>query len=218
MNKKIGVVSCMFVLVLAMVSLVSAGIGLKWSEESLIIDEREKYCMTYSVYNPWPENTYAEIGVSDELKEILIDYESEVKLIPSNTKNTESIPVEFCFKVPQVYERDCWIGNFICKQECKEEQRKYNGEVLAKSIGTNSQIGGSGGSTTSVAVSAPLKLRVNCNAHKRDFTIIYVLSALISIIIITIILIKKYRKPKLQRDREKLKKLREQIRREERKK
>jgi len=215
MNKKVlKIVQVIFVIVILNLSFVSAGVGIKWDRESALVNEGEKTCLTYNVYNPWPEASYVAIEVSDdfgELKEILTEQESEEKLIPAETSSAEAIPIKFCFKVPKVYERNCLVGSFICEQKCNEEQKIYDGEVSVKSIPPPTDIGGSGGSTTSMAVSAPLKIRVNCNAHSRDFTLIYVLLALISALIVGIIIYRKYRKQAIERDKEKLKKLQEKI-------
>jgi len=199
---------------------VSSGVGLKWDAEGKLVEQGEKTCLTYSVYNPWPKESYATIGVSDNLKEILKSQEAEVKLIPPNTMSTNSIPLKFCFTIPYVYEsgRDCLIGSIICKQECNDEQKVYSGEVLLSEAKDVSVSGGSGGSSTSVAVSAPLNLRVICTAHSRDYTIVYLALGIIAIIVIIMVLVNKYRKPKVERDKEKLKILKEQIARESRKK
>ncbi|MBU3912492.1 MAG: hypothetical protein KKE50_00205, partial [Nanoarchaeota archaeon] len=124
------------------------------------------------------------------------------------------IPIKFCFKVPQIYSRDCLVWGMICKQECKEEQVVYEGEVSVKSVPEDTEIGGSGGSTTQMSVSAPLKLKVVCVAHGRDFTLIYIALALISALVIGIVLYKRYRKPAYERDKEKLKILQEKIKKE----
>ena len=116
-------------------SFVSAGIGLKWSQESQIIQENGESCLTYSVYNPYPQNQYVKIGVSEELNPVLTEQEKESQEIPAETSSEEAIPVEFCFKVPRVYSRDCWIGNYLfCKQTCTEEPKLYAGKVVVSSV------------------------------------------------------------------------------------
>ena len=204
------------VIVIMLSSFISAGVGIKWGQESALVNEREKTCLSYDVYNPWPDDTYVTIELSEELKEILIMQEAETKLVPKNTASTESIPIEFCFKSPTVYERDCWLANtLICKQDCNEEQKVYSGEVVVKSVA--SEIEG-GGSATTMAVSAPLNIKIKCNACPRNFTLIYVTVIIISLITIGLILQKKYKKPKIQRDREKLKKLKTKIGKESKRK
>lgn len=201
----------LIVIVIMLSSFILAGVGIKWGQESALINEREKTCLTYNVYNPWPKDTYVTIELSEELEQILIMQEAETKLIPKNTASSEAIPVEFCFKTPTVYERDCLLADsFICKQECNEEQKVYSGEVVVKSVASEIE----GGSATTMAVSAPLNIRVKCNPHSRNFTLIYVIVMIVSLAVIGMILQKKYRKPKIQRDREKLKKLKIKITKE----
>jgi hypothetical protein len=200
------------------VNLVTAGVGIKWDKESLLVNEGDKSCMTYSVYNPWPEDSYAMIELSKELQGVLTLQEAETKFIPANTKSTDAIPVKFCFEIPQVYQEDCLVSNYVCKQDCTEEQKVYLGEVVVKSTAPPKEIGDTGGSTTSMSVSAPLTLKIRCNAHARDFTLVYSVLAVIALIVILALIYRKYRKPKLARDKEKLKKLQEQIRRERKQK
>ncbi len=212
--KSAAVFSVLFI-VLMIIPLISAGVGIKWNRESLILNEGEKACMTYYAYNPWPEETYVTIELSDDLREILTMQDSEIKFIPANTPSSEAIPMEFCFKIPIVYERDCLIWNLMCKQDCNEEQKVYAGEVIVKSVPPPIGAGGAGGSATAMAVSAPLNLKVKCNAHARDFSIVYALLALICLIMIVKLLHRKYSRPKIIRDRERLRRLQEQISKEE---
>jgi len=71
-----------------------------------------------------------------------------------------------------------------------------------------------GGSATTMSVSAPLNIKVRCNAHSRNFTLVYVLLIMISSVSIGMLIYKKYRKPKLQRDNEKLNRLKKKIKKE----
>jgi hypothetical protein len=207
-------------ILLALLPLVSAGVGIKWAEQSVMVDEGGKACMTYSVYNPFPVETNVIIELSEELRGIVTEQESEAKLIPANTPSTNAIPVKFCFKVPRVYqaERNCLVLGLMCKQECNEEMKVYSGKVNVQAVPPATVISGSGGSSTQMGVSAPLTIRVACSAHGRDFTIIYIALAIIAVIVIAIILVNKYRKPKSERDKDKLRKLQEEIRKEKRKK
>lgn len=217
MKKGPGFIFSLFFLVILSVGFISAGIGIKWSQESAMINENEKTCMSYSVYNPWPEDSYVAISLGGELNNVLIMQEAQNKLIPADTSSSNAIPVEFCFKVPTVYNRDCLIvGKLLCELKCNEEQKVYEGEVIVQSVPAPAQISGTGGSATQMAVSAPLRIRVRCNPYARDYTLLYVLIAAISGLIVAILLIKKYRKPKIERDREKLRKLKEKLARESR--
>jgi len=207
------------IVLFAIMPIVSAGVGIKWNQESSLVKENEKTCMTYSVYNPWPKESYVTIEVSDELKQVITSQEAESKLVPANTASTSAIPIKFCFKVPAVYSdmKICKLG-IICKQTCPSENKEYSGEVLVKSIPKETSISGSGGSATQMAVSAPLRLRVRCDEHGYDYTFALIILAVISALIIALLLFLKYRKPKAERNREKLRKLQEEIRREKRKK
>jgi hypothetical protein len=194
-------------------SFVSAGVGIKWEQESFLVNSGEKTCLTYSVYNPWPEDSSVQIELPENLKNLLTSQEAETKLIPANTASTAAIPVKFCFEVPQVYSKECLIGDIICKQECKEEQIVYEGEVSVKSVPGNAAISGSGGSATQMSVSAPLKIKVVCNPHGLDFSIVYITLIIISIVAILIILYLKQRKPDKQKKEEKLEQLRKEMKR-----
>ena len=209
--KKEVVIICSLVLALVMINFVSAGVGIKWEQESFLVNEGEKTCLTYSVYNPWPQDSNVQIELPENLKNVLTSQEAETKLVPANTASTAAIPVKFCFKVPQVYSRDCLVLGMICKQECKEEQVVYEGEVSVKSVPGTTEISGSGGSATTMSVSAPLKIKVVCNAHGRDFSVVYITLAIIALIAIVIILYRKYRKPEAERKKEKLDKLKEEM-------
>ena len=217
MVKKVGLfkiekIFCLLIMSMLVVPIVSAGVGIKWSRESVLVGEKERTCLSYNVYNPWPRESYVTIELSDEIKEVLTSQEAETKFVPSHTPSNETIPIEFCFEIPIVYDKDCWVGGkFICKQECGEEQKVYAGEVLVKSVPQPVELGGTGGSVTTMAVSAPLKLKIQCNPHSRNFGIIYVLVMTLSLLVVISLLYKKYRKPKIERDKEKLKKLQSRI-------
>lgn len=213
----------LFIIVLMLlnfISSVNAGVGIKWERESVLVNEGQKPCLTYSVYNPWPEATYVKIELSEELKNVLIQQDMESKLIPENTASSAAIPVEFCFKVPKMYNEDCLLFNsLICKQECNEEQKMFAGEVLVKSVAGPAASGGSGGSATTMAVSAPLKIKVNCVAstyynNKSNLTLLFLTLGIICLIIIIFILYKKRSSTRLARDEEMLKRLQERIKSE----
>lgn len=197
--------------------LASAGVGIKWSQESFSVDEGQKTCLVYSVYNPWPEDSYVAISLPESLKNVLVSQEAETKLVPANTPSSAAVPINFCFKAPQVYVKECLVGSFICKQECNEAQKTYEGEVSVNSVPSQTQISGSGGSSTQMSVSAPLKIIVKCNAYGYDFTLVYLAIAIICAIFIAIILYRKYRTPAAERDRAELKRLQERLRKERKK-
>ena len=181
-----------FALVLVILPFASAGVGISWDKETSLVPENTKTCLTYKVYNPWPEDSTVQIELSDTLMEIVNYIESESKFVPKETSSKEAIPVEFCFKTPRVYEQDCLLFNtFICKQDCLDEMKIYSGDVEVIDIGNLDVSGGSGGSATAVSVSAPLKIKVQCMAHKRNYSLIYILIAVIAGILLAINLLKK---------------------------
>jgi hypothetical protein len=193
-------------------SLISAGIGLKWEQQSKLVLEGEKACLTYGVYNPFSDDSYVQIDVSDSLKTILLMQDTKSTLIPAQTSSQNTIPVEFCFEVPKVYQRNYLIaGRFIEKLDCNEPQKEYNGEVVVKTVAPPSDIGGSGGSTTQMSVGAPITVRVPCEKHGWDYTPVYVLVAFISLFVLVFTLFRKYRKPKDQRIKEKMQKLKKEM-------
>ncbi|NCN51396.1 hypothetical protein GW931_00080 [archaeon] len=166
--------------------LVSAGVGISWDRESALVPEKTKTCLTYKIYNPWPKDSYAQIKLSDELSEIIASQESETQFIPAETSSGEAIPVTFCFKTPVIYERDCLVADkLICKQDCLQDMKVYDGQVEIIEL-TEEQVmsGGSGGSKTMMSVSAPLKIRVQCVKHDRDWSLVYGLVALIAGIVL----------------------------------
>jgi len=216
---KKGVLSLIVLfLALAMTSFISAGVGIKWSQESFLVNDGEETCLTYSVYNPWPEDSYVQIVLPENLKNLLIMQEAETKLVPANTGSVNAIPIKFCFKVPKVYAEECLIGDFLCKKECNEEQVVYEGQVSVKSVPGETTMTGSGGSATEMSVSAPLRLKLNCNAHPTDFTLLYLVLAIVALLGIIIILFRKYRKPEQARKKEKLAELREEMKKLKKKK
>ncbi len=174
-------------------SLVSAGIGIKVSQESLLVSEGGEGCVTYYVYNPFNENSKASISISGELRDILNYQEKETQIIPAETSSDEAIPVEFCFKIPkQIYKKDCLIGDMMCKQDCNVDRKIFEGEVVLNEIQEDSD---TQGSKTALTLGYPLKVGVKCKKHPRDLTPIYILIAAIALILI-ILTTKKDKKKK----------------------
>lgn len=207
-----------FFLSVLLISVISAGIGIKWNQQSAIVDEGKTACLSYSVYNPFEEDTNAVIELTEGLKEVLVLQEKEAQLIPAHTTSDKAIPVEFCFEVPVVYERDYAIaGRFIDKLDCDEQQKVYEGEVIVKSLPVDNDLTGTGGSATVMSVGAPLTIRVACNPYSWNYTLLYVVLAVLSATVIGFVLIRKYRKPKEERLKEKLRKIKEEMRKSNRK-
>lgn len=181
--------------ILMLIPLSFAGVGIKWERESIMLEEGGKACVSYGVYNPWPQESYVFIELSEELKGVLVSQETETKLIPANTPSSSAIPIEFCFEVPQVYEKDCFLGT-LCKQDCSGEQKTFQGEVLVRSAsGPEAENSGSG-SATQMVVSAPLRIRVSCDPFNRDFTLVYSLIIIISLAVIAYLIRRKYHRLK----------------------
>ncbi len=176
---------------------ISAGIGLKQTQGSILVSENEKACISYGVYNPFEKDTYATITLSDNLKEILTTQETETKLIPASTDSSHAIPIKFCFKAPVVYEKECLIGGLlICKKDCTEETVIYSGEVLAMSVPPETQ---GMGSTTGMVVSAPLSVKIKCIPYERNYTLVWLILLVISALVIIWILFNKSHKLKGKR-------------------
>jgi len=188
----------LFVLLIAiLLPLCSAGVGISWNKESSLVPENTKTCLTYKVYNPWPDDSYAQVKLSEELMQIISYQESETEFIPHDTSSANAIPVEFCFKTPKIYKENCWLFNeLVCKKECKEEMKIYEGEVEIIEADAPEVVEGSGGSATKMSVSAPLRVKVQCVPHARDYSVIYIAVILIAGILLTINLIRRKNKKK----------------------
>jgi hypothetical protein len=170
------------------------GPGIKWGTEREIIGQGQTYCISYGLYNPWDEDVYALLGVSDELKPIISSQTSDAKLIKANTASSDDVPVKLCFKIADnIYKEDCLIGQVICEQKCEESSKIYSGKILVmeKSEGSS---GGTAGSTTALGVSVPLTLEIRCEKHSRDWTIVYVTIIAIVAILIVLILFRRHKR------------------------
>lgn len=211
MKKEMMILAGGIVLALVLIQFASAGVGIEWNQESFLVKPGVKTCLNYSVYNPWPQDSYVQIQLSENLTHLLISRGAEIKLVPANTFNNDSIPVDFCFEVPQVYKQDCLIGGFLCKQQCNEEQKEYDGQVSVVSVPGNTTITGSGGSATKMSIAAPLRLKVVCNAHPTDYSLLYIVLAVIALVGMIIIIYRKRRKPEAERKKEKLAELKEEM-------
>ncbi len=193
MKKRLGIF-VFAILIFSLLPIISAGVGISWDKESALVPENTKTCLTYKVYNPWPQDTYVAVELSDELKSILSSTQGDITFIPKETSSVNAIPVTFCFRTPRIYTRDCWVGNLaICKQDCTEALKTYEGEVEVIETGSKN-FEGAQGSATRISVSAPLRVRVQCVAHKRNFTLIYIVVAIIAAILLVLGIIRKRKK------------------------
>ncbi|MBS3084297.1 hypothetical protein J4411_00080 [Candidatus Pacearchaeota archaeon] len=182
-------VASFFVLVFLVFSIfpfASAGVGLKWEQETALVPENSKVCLTYGVYNPWPRDSYVKVQLSESLSDVIVSSEGIVDSIPKNTFSNSSIPVKFCFQTPKVYSQDCLLFNsLLCSQSCDEEMRVYEGQVEVVEVSESElKAGGSGGSATTMTVSAPLRVKVQCIAHGTDYGVVYIAVGVIALIIL----------------------------------
>ncbi len=188
------------IVVIILSSFVSAGVGILWDQQSSLVPEKTRTCLTYKVYNPWPEDSYVQIQLSEELQGIIESIEAETKYVPAQTSSSEAIPVEFCFKTPRVYTRDCSLfDKFICKQECTEERKEFNGDVEIIEVSGKTKVGGTVGSATQMSVSAPLTIRVKCIPYPRNYSLIYIIVSLIALILLITNIIKEKKKSNKKR-------------------
>ena len=173
------------ILAVSILQFASAGVGLRWTQETALVPENSNVCLTYGVYNPWPTDSYVKIQLSDSLQGIVASTSGEVDSIPAYTYSNNTIPVKFCFRTPQVYKQDCLVAGLLCSQSCSEPMKVYDGQVEVVEV-SESQLnsGGSGGSATQMSVSAPLKVKVECIAHGTDYSLVYIVVGLIALIIL----------------------------------
>jgi hypothetical protein len=194
--KNLGILLILTLVFTILLPFTSAGVGIKWDKESSFVPENTKVCMTYQIYNPWPSDSYAQIQLSGEIEQIISALSSETKFIPHDTSSADAIPVQFCFKTPDIYKEDCALfGKLMCKQECKEEIKTYEGDVNVIEVpGPQESAGGIGGSSTKMSVSAPIRIRVACEPHSRNYSVIYIALLAIALILLIINLVRKKNK------------------------
>ena len=214
MKKAMCIVLVVIVAFLLSLSLVSArkGVGLVWSTQTEVVEEGSVHCIEYGVYNPWDEDVNAMLTASEDFSEIITDEESDTKAIVAKTYHDSAIPVELCFRVPEVYAEDCLVGGLFCEQKCEELEKNYRGEIVVSESKEDTSLGGgAAGSSTALGVSAPLSLKVRCIAHSRDWTLLYASLLIIALAILGVALYRKYRVPPLLREQQKLEKLKAKI-------
>jgi hypothetical protein len=193
-------ISLIFILaILVALPFVSAGVGIKWDKESSFVPENTRVCMTYQIYNPWPQDSYAQIQLTGDIEKIIASVNSEIQFIPHDTSSANAIPVQFCFKTPKIYQEDCALfSKLICKQDCKEEMKMFEGDVNVVEVpGPSESEGGVGGSATKMSVSAPIRVRVACEPHSRNYSVVYIVVGAIALVLLLVHLaIRKNRKKK----------------------
>ena len=149
------------------------GVGIVWNTENEIVNEDSTNCIEYGLYNPWDEDVNAYLSVSDELKDIITSEHSEPKVIKGKTMHNAAVPVKICFKIAKVYSEDCLWNGQICEQRCEESQVIYTGKI--KTMEKESGLLSGAGSATALGVSVPLTLKVRCNSHSRDWSLVYII-------------------------------------------
>ena len=167
------------------------GIGMVTHTESIVVDEGSQKCITYGVFNPWDEDVRASLDIKGDINSIITQKETQPKLIKALTTYQESTELELCFFVPQVYQEKCILG-LSCYQPCTQEPIEYKGEVIAVEAREESTSGT--GSATSLGISSPLTVKVNCQETERSFSQLYFIIIIISMLGILIILYKRYKK------------------------
>ncbi|MFA5142458.1 MAG: hypothetical protein WC471_05830 [Candidatus Woesearchaeota archaeon] len=206
----------LLIALLLTINLASA-IGIKWFTEQEAMDENSNLCIKYGAYNPSGKDLKAKISLEGEIAAIAQGVTFEDKIIEASTASKDAELIDFCFSVPEVYEEDCLWNGLICEQACQQEPKTYRGEVLMTEAPAQTT-GGSAGSGATIAASAPLKLTVNCKAHKRDWAIVYVTLIIIVLILLLIVLYNRFKKPRAQRYKEQLKALQDKLNKEKRRK
>jgi hypothetical protein len=154
----------------------------------------------------------AVLSVSGELNGIITDERSGTAVIKAETYHDNAVPVELCFTVGSVYGKDCLAGNYLCEQSCTADEFTYTGKVSVSEEASGDSTGF--GSRTSVGVSAPLTLRVRCNAHGRSYLPVFSVLLAISAATIAVVAYQRRRIPAIERDRLKLQRLQEKIKKE----
>lgn len=168
------------------------GVGIVWNTETELVMEGTTHCVEYGIYNPWEEDVTAQLSVSGGLTSIIKGQDSEQKFITAQTFHEDAVPIQLCFDIAKVYTEDCSLGPFLCEQKCEAEQVEYEGLIEAKEKESGSTSGT--GSLTALGVSVPLKLKVRCDAHDRNYTAIYASSAAVLGIALAIMLMRRRRK------------------------
>jgi len=164
-------ISIVLLLIVFSIGMASAGVGIKWDEESFIVREDKRTCLTYGVYNPWPDDSYAIIGVSEELDEKLNVYPSESVFVGKDTSSDGAVPIVLCFEVENVYGEDCLFKDLFCERKCDDGGRVLSGEVLITEVNTPSKNGQS--SAVVASVSAPLEIDVECTPRSKNLSLVY---------------------------------------------
>jgi len=169
----------LLVILLLLVKPAFAGVGIVYSTTRQAVNEETTSCVPYGIYNPWEQDATVILTASEEFSEF--NPRSEETFVVAATSSKDALAVDLCFRIPEVYEEQCWFWRFGCEQTCNGEDIIYSGNVLASE---QKALGGAGtGSSTIVSASAPLEIRIRCKEHARSWES---LVALIGAVIIAI--------------------------------
>jgi hypothetical protein len=208
-HKRMKLVFTFALVSLLLLSSVSA-VGIKWYTEQESVSENSEKCIPYGAYNPSSRDIGVHIEVTGNIQEIITTSAVTDELVPAKTSSANAKEINFCFTMPKIYQDDCLVGNLICEQTCQSPAQSFTGDVVM----TETMIGNAGGtagSGTTIAASAPLTLTALCQEKSRDWSIAYLSAILVCAIVFMSALYIKYRKPKIERDKEKLQKLQARI-------
>ncbi len=170
------------------------GVGISWSTETEAVEENKVHCIDYGLYNPWDEDVYAVLSTSGELSDIVTIIEREPQPIKAKTASTNAIQTRICFEVKDVYKESCILG-MLCERKCNTQPpREFIGQIIVKEKNPQG-VQGSGSSVT-LDVAAPLKIKVKCEDKTRSYVIpLIIVITLIIIILITWIVQRRRTKP-----------------------
>ena len=167
-----------------------SGVGIVWMTEVETAYENTRHCIDYGLYNPWDEDIKVSLKVGGELSSIISDINSPVQTIKSFTSSKDPVISRICFKIPEVYEKNCILGALLCEKKCEEPEVKYDGYISAKEEKIDEF--DKSGSSVALDVAAPLKIKVACEKTERSYTIlIVILIILILLALIAWFIIKK---------------------------
>jgi hypothetical protein len=205
----------LFLSLLFTLPLAHAGAGIVYGTESISVEDEGQHCVQYGLYNPWEGNVTLSLSAGGEIAKFAS--QAQEIFVPSLTYHDKAIGSELCF-APQVFAKDCLIGNFfLCRKTCPEEAKSFKGEVLVTEV--RAAAGGGTGSAASASASAPLSITVTCKPYERNWFPVIALSIIIVISIVAILVIKQLRKPvthakklaKYRKMQERLKKMKKRL-------
>jgi len=142
------------------------GVGITYGTDYMYVEEDSINCLNYGVYNPWDEDVNIEVVAEDDLADMVMSIDPV--FVSAGTKHDEATEVDVCFRVPELFEKDCLLGPILCKPICPVEDPVLSGNVVVR----EAEIAGiSGtGSRATISASAPLRLIGKCEDVGRNWT------------------------------------------------